>query len=265
MAPRPDRIMICEYYVKALRTSEASAADQVAPYIAADAVGRYDKDTYEGRDAVLAHAKGKWPMSRYLQKGGWSHPVEEDGAYVVTVEYPPYVHQRSLNKVTIRFNDADEIAEVIHEAPPAQAPIRLTEVPLAFQGLVNNALNNETPIAIAHLDLDGNPDMSLRGSFQFYSPTQISAWIRNAEGGLISAVKKHPKVVLLYRDQTRQATLLIKGTAYVEEDEEIRRRVFDLEPEVEQNHVPDRTGACLMINVEKLTSSVGGRTTFVEL
>jgi hypothetical protein len=41
----------------------------------------------------------------------------------------------------------------------------------------------------------------------------------------------------------------------VETDPAIRRRVFDLLPEVERNHDPDCTGAALIVDVDRLDGS----------
>lgn len=65
------RAAICGYYIKSLRTGEQSAARQIAPHIAEDAVAWYGGNTYEGRDAVLARMSGKWPMKCRWSSAAW--------------------------------------------------------------------------------------------------------------------------------------------------------------------------------------------------
>ena len=94
-----DRAAICGYYIKSLRTGEQSAARQVAPYIAEDAVARYGGNAYQGRDAVLARMSGKWPMTNTLRRAGWSEPAAKDGHMVVTAEYPPGIAMPRISRV----------------------------------------------------------------------------------------------------------------------------------------------------------------------
>jgi hypothetical protein len=59
-------------------------------------------------------------------------------------------------------------------------------------------------------------------------------------------------MALLYRDSKTRTTLIIQGRGHVESDEAARSRVFELAPEVEQNHDPGRKGAALIIDVTSL-------------
>ena len=98
--------------------------------------------------------------------------------------------------------------------------------------------------------------LSLRGSTQVYSPTQLCIWVRNADGGIINTMARNPKLALLYRDSKTRSTLIIQGRGHVESDEAVRDRVYMLSPEVEQNHDVAHRGAALIIDV----TSVQGTT-----
>jgi Pyridoxamine 5'-phosphate oxidase len=260
-----DRATICRYYIKSLRTGEQSAARQVAPHIADDAVAWYGGNSYQGRDAVLARMSGKWPMTNTLRRAGWSEPAAEDGHLVVTAEYPPGIAMPRIARVVFSFSDRDEITEVVHELVPFPDRLVTDEVPLVIRGLVNDALGNNTPLCLAYVNADGEPVLSLRGSLQFHGPRQISAWIRNPKGGLVAAIAANPKVALLYRDNDRLITMTIKGLAHIEPDEEIRGQVYDLMPEVEQTHDPARAGACLIIDIKSIQCLLSGAPITVEL
>jgi hypothetical protein len=259
------RAAICGYYIKSLRTGEESAARQVAKHIADGAVARYGANAYQGRDAVLARMSGRWPMTNTLRRAGWSEPAAQDGRLVVTAEYPPGIAMPRIARVVFSFSDRDEITEVVHELVPFPDRVATDEVPLVIRGLVNDALGNNTPMCLAYVSEDGEPVLSLRGSLQFHGARQVSAWVRNPKGGLASAIQRNPKVALLYRDNDRLITMTIKGLARIEADEEIRRQVYAMMPEVEQTHDPARAGACLIIDVKSIQCLLSGEPISVEL
>ena len=265
MAQSVDRETICRHYINSLRSGEHAAAEKLAPHIAPDAVSRFNEDTYYGRDQVLFRATGKWPTTQYTRKGGWSEPAADGDRLVVIAEYPPYITQRRVKKVTFAFNDRDEIREVIHEVE--RLPPRLTagEVPLAVRGIVNDAVPNGTPMSVAHVGEDGAPVLTVRGSVQFFGPAQLSVWLRNPKGGLATAIARDPRVALLYRDSARVVTVSITGLAHVETDEAVRERVYEAMSEFEQTHDPDREGACMIVDIKDLKCQVASQTTTVRL
>jgi hypothetical protein len=259
------RVRICGYYIKSLRTGELTASQQIAPHIAEGAVSRFNEDTYKGRDEVLSRVTGKWPMTHILRRAGWSEPVDEGDHLVVTAEYPPWITQRRISKVIFSFNDRDEITEVTHELAALPPRLKADEVPLVVRGLVNDAVTNNTPICVAHIGEDGEPVLSYRGSLQFFGPRQISAWLRNPQGGLATAVPRNPKIALVYRDNDKLITVNIKGLAHIEAGEETRRKVYEMMPEVEQTHDPDRAGACLIIDIQSVKCTIATQSIQVQL
>ena len=263
--PQPiDRATICSYYVKSLRTGEHSAWVQLAPFIADDAVSSFNEETFTGRDEVLARATGKWPLTAFIRRGGFAKAVEEGGKWVVRADYPPTLDQRKITAITFSFNDQDQITEVIHEVSKHDPGQRLTEIPLAIRGYINDALANETPMIVTHVNDEGKPVVSIRGGIQFYGERQLSGWLRNATGGLASAIAVRPDLTIFYRDQIRKVTFFIEGKGRIEADQGIRDEVYNMLPEVEQQHVPDRSGACLIVDIEKLYGIYGGHSVMIE-
>ena len=114
---------------------------------------------------------------------------------------------------------------------------------------INNALANDTPIAVAYVDEGGRPHLSLRGSTQVYSDTQLSIWARSSTTGIAAAIDKNPNVELLYRDNGSRSTLVMTGKARVETSDAIRRKIFEGSPEVEQNHESWESGAAIIIDL----------------
>jgi hypothetical protein len=52
-----------------------------------------------------------------------------------------------------------------------------------------------------------------------------------------------------------RTTLIIQGRGHVETDPAVRERVYQLAPEVEQNHDPGHKGAALIIDVTSLAGT----------
>jgi hypothetical protein len=84
---------------------------------------------------------------------------------------------------------------------------------------------------------------------------QLCAWLRDAESGLVRAVKAGRPLGLLYRDSSTRSTFVIRARGRIEDDPQVRERIFDRSPEVEQRHDLGRKGAALIIDVERITGT----------
>jgi hypothetical protein len=246
------RTQAAEAYVKALRTGEPSATRLAGESLASDVVLKTANDKIVGRDNVLARITGQWPLTPVYVQGFFGAPVVDGDRVSVSAEFGPLGAAPTKLSLTFTFNAADQVTRIEQQAQMAP-PLPVGEgLPDIVRGLINGALANGTPICVSYVDAQGQPVLSLRGSTQVYSPTQLCIWVRNAEGGLPSAVKSNPRVALLYRDSKTRTTLIIQGRAHVETDDGTRGRVFELAPEVEQNHDPARKGAAMIIDVTSL-------------
>jgi hypothetical protein len=154
------------------------------------------------------------------------------------------------------FNDADQINKVDQQNVIGQPLVETDNLPDFAAQRVNDALANDTPIVVSYVDEDGAPHLSLRGSVQVYSPTQLSIWARTATTGIAVAVEKNPNVSLLYRDNGSRSTMIFTGKARVDSNPDVRKAVFGDSPEVEQNHESRENGAAIIIDL----SAVGGAT-----
>jgi len=246
------RTQAAEAYVKALRTGEPSATKLAGDSLAEDVVLKTANEEIAGRANVLARITGQWPLTPVYVQGYWSAPQPDGDDLVVNAEFGALGAAPTKVSLRFRFNGADQIQRVEQQAQMAPPLPQSDKLPDIARGLINGALANGTPVCVSYVDQNGQPNLSLRGSTQVFSDTQLSIWVRNAEGGLPTAVKTNPKVALLYRDSKTRTTLIIQGRAHVESDEAVRNRVFALAPEVEQNHDPARKGAALVIDVLSL-------------
>jgi Pyridoxamine 5'-phosphate oxidase len=246
------RLQAVEAYLKALRTGEATATSRASQFLADEVTLATGQDEVTGYDAVLTRITGQWPLTSVLQHAGFGTPREQDGKVTVEAEFPPLGAAPRRLSLTFSFNGADKIRRIEQqqEAAPPQPPSEI--MPGFVRGIVNGALANGTPMVVAYTDEDGQPVLSLRGSTQVYSDTQLCIWVRNANGGIVNAMSRNNRVSLLYRDSKLRTTLIIQGRGHVESDPGIRERVFNLAPEVEQNHDPGHKGAALIIDVTSL-------------
>jgi hypothetical protein len=127
-------------------------------------------------------------------------------------------------------------------------PLALTD---EIKTLVNDALANGTPLLLAAVGPDNAPILSFRGSLQAYSDDQFGLWVRNAEGGTIDAIRANPRVALMYRSATTPV-LQFHGRARVTTDETERARVFESAPERERNADPERKGAAVIVDLDRI-------------
>lgn len=239
-------------YIRALRSGEGSAARRAEPFLDETVVLSLGSQQAHGRANVMNHITGNWPDTPVFQMGGWGDPVFNDAIATVEAEFPAFGAGASSGQLIFSFNSSNQIVTISETYTGGKALEPQKEIPLVVRGLINSALSNGTPIVVAYVDEAGVPQLSLRGSTQIFSPTQICIWLRSAEGGLTRALATNPHISLLYRDSKSRSTIIIKGTGHIADDKVLRDRVFNLAPEVEQMHDPDRIGAALIIDVIEL-------------
>ena len=125
-----------------------------------------------------------------------------------------------------------------------------------IKDLVNGALESGNPILLAAVDAQHRPVLSFRGSTQVHSDDSLGLWVRNAEGGTLTAIQHNPQVALMYRSAT-VPFVKFEGRARVATDEAERNQVFDAAPERERNGDPERKGLAVVIELDKVSGVVG--------
>jgi hypothetical protein len=250
------RLQAAEAYVLALRTGEVPATQAAGQHLAKDVVlntvsgGR--RATFSGYDEVLHRITGEWPNTPVFVKGFWSFARVDGDEVTVDATFAPMGAAPAAVHLSFGFNADGQINVVDQEIVPQPAAEVTDTIPDSARGLINGALRNNTPMSVAYVDEEGKPSLSLRGSVQVYSPTQLSIWMRNASGGMGKALAKNPNVALLYRDSNSRSTLSIQGVGHVETDPEICDRVWSMIQDVEQKHESRETGCALIIDVTRM-------------
>jgi hypothetical protein len=254
MQDMSSRTQAAEAYIKALRTGEPSATQAASQYLADDVVLVTGNDEISGHDNVLKRITGQWPLTPVFQHAGFSAPQEADGQVKADGELPPMGAAPQRLSLIFMF-DGDKIKR-IEQTQQAASPIQAEVIPGFVRGIINGALNNGTPLCVAYVDENGQPVQSLRGSTQVYSDRQLCIWVRNADGGIVRAMSSgNNRLSLLYRDSKVRTTLIIQGRGKVSTDPAVRERVYQLSPEVEQNHDTQHKGAALIIDVTSLAGT----------
>jgi hypothetical protein len=255
-----------EYFLKALSTGEYSAAQRLEPLLATDVsyetnsqpgVPPVGRETFNGRDEVLARVTGDWPVVPEYRRLGWSDPVADGDALRVV----------SSGTVALRFhfNDVDEISDIRLDGgwltgavPTLDTGGVVTEIPLSVKGLINSALINQTPLVVSYVDDDGIQHSTFRGSVSVIGPRQLGIWLRDASGGLVRSLGSHPHLTFVYSDMRNTNMVTIAGTGHVDADPEVRRKVYELSAEREQFHDLGRRGVAVVVEVTDLLAFSSG-------
>jgi hypothetical protein len=129
--------------------------------------------------------------------------------------------------------------------PPTVPPVRLTD---DIAAAVNGAATRGVPLAVAYVDGNGLPHLSIRGTVQVHGDDELALWARSA--GMPDAVRVNPNVALLYQDLANHTFYQFTGRAHVDDDPAIRDAVFENSPEREQAQDPQRSGAAIVVALD---------------
>ena len=246
------KVQAAEAVVNSIRTGERVASRYAEPHLADDVVLDNGREQVSGKAAVLERISGVWPSTPIYYQGGWTEPRAEGDTLKVTGNFPDLGAAPRAMNLTFSFNGQGKISKIQQELVAGGPPQQVDTIPDNIRGQIDGALANGTPICVCYVDEAGQPQQSLRGSTIVYSPTQLAIWLRNAEGGLTKAIQTNPKLSLLYRDSKTRSTIVVQGRGHIETDAEVRRRVYEMTPEVEQFPDTQRKGAALIIDVTRL-------------
>ena len=127
--------------------------------------------------------------------------------------------------------------------------IRLTE---EMRAAIDSALADGAPIAVAAVDAEGQPNITLRGSTLALDEERLALWARNPGGGLVGSIAANPKVALLYRNPATRLSLLFHGRAHVTDDAALAVQIYDRSPEPERTRDPQRLGVAIVIELDRV-------------
>jgi hypothetical protein len=242
------------HYMDAVAHPDEGSIGPLETVLADDVSSRGPFGSATGKAAVVEGLTNP-RTSAMLATATWTEPSERDGVVRVSATTAPGSMVGGFD-YSFEFDRHDRIVEIKQRMIPAPPPPE-TDIDLSgpIADAVNAALANGTPILVAYADDAGQPHLSYRGTAQVYSSQQLAVWARDPQGGLPRALSAHPPVTLMYRDTATRTNYIFYGRGQVSTDEAVRTRVFDESPEAERNFDPDRTGAAIVIDVDKVEGS----------
>jgi Pyridoxamine 5'-phosphate oxidase len=223
----------------------------LAELLAEDAVSVSPMGNAEGKVAILA-GFGQSPIGALFAQAKWSEPASGSKTVDMTCTFPA---QAPIGGITLHlvFDEDDRINRIetgiLPAAPPQATSIKINET---MRVAVDGAFVNRTPITVAYVDRDGQPHLSLRGTTQVFSDDQLAIWIRNPEGGLLSAIENNPRLALLYRDPATRTTYQFYGRGHIDRSEETADQVYSNSPEFERNMDPQRRGIAVVVDLDRV-------------
>jgi hypothetical protein len=125
-----------------------------------------------------------------------------------------------------------------------------------LSGIINGALAAGAPMLVASVDAEGRPRMTFRGSLQVFSSDQLGFWARNPEGGTMDNIAGNPHVAMMLRNPITRVVLQMAGRARVAVGDE-RDRVYASAPEIERNADPERKGAGVIVDLDRVEGFLG--------
>lgn len=133
------------------------------------------------------------------------------------------------------------------------SPLHLTD---EIAALVKGALDSGNIMILAAVDPSQRPLLSFRGSTSVLSPTQLCFWARHAHGNTLDAIAGNPQVAMMYRSQT-VPMLEFTGRARMVTDAAERDQVYELAHERERAQDPERKGAAVIVDLDKVSGVLG--------
>jgi hypothetical protein len=107
------------------------------------------------------------------------------------------------------------------------------------------------PVAVAYVDEDGAPALSLRGSTHVHDRDHLAIWARRADAGLAAAVAHREAVSLLYfASQGGRPKLLLSFRGRARVEPAAADAVYAAIPQSERDHDPERRGVPVLIAVD---------------
>jgi hypothetical protein len=251
-----------QLFVEALCTGNEACFDQLSARLdpSVDFVSAVSGPT-QGPAEVIALLQRFQAERRFAKAATWDSS-EDDSSLKVTAELPldsfyaRYVWDMALDAA----GHVTKITQsgIANTEPLPPSPVRLNEEITAALSIAGATRN---PLIVAYVDAEGRPSQAPRGTVQVFSDTQLALWLHNPFGGLATAVGANNAVSLHYWGGIGTeygGALLFQGRARIEEDEDVRTRVYEGSPPSEQRSDPQRNGSALIVEVESVTGFMAG-------
>jgi len=202
-------------------------------------------------DQLLAGNNGA--LARQLD---WQAPQAVDGKVRLHGVRRPGTRDRGL-VVTLSFSGQSVILVQEQRTPPPPVEARPIVLPEGLRRRIDNALAERHPMLVSHVDPNGQPVLTFRGSVQALGDDQLAMWIRSPEGGFIQSIRANPRIALMYRDEDAKATYQFQGRARVSAEPAQRQAIFDRCHPAERAHDFAMLGVAVVVDLDRVEGYAG--------
>ena len=214
------------------------------------------RSSLSGREAVLQQLANA-DAARGFQQAEWAEPDTVANGARISGRLP-LENVLGGYTITIELDEAGMIRRIEQQNLPAP-PLTPRELSLpAEMQIAVNSYASGAPMLFVSVAPDGQPILSLRGSAQAFSATQLAFWARNAEGGTVSSLAEHPKMTAFLRDPRSRTNLFFYGGGRVVESEGERMTVYENSPEPERAADPEVKGTGVIIDLDRVEGTLAG-------
>jgi hypothetical protein len=207
------------------------------------------KHRFDGRDAVAERLTGQWSMTPVLAAGTWEIAELANGETEATGDFGGLGAAPVSYRLRFTFDASDKITSIVETMQMPTPPTPAKGMSAVVRKRIDRALADGKPIILGYVDDAGDASLSLRGSIQTLDDVRLALWIRDANSGLVRAIRAGRPLSFLYRDSATRTTLIGKGIGRIIDQEPARRDIYDLMPEVEQRHDIVLAGAAAVIEI----------------
>ena len=248
---------LARLYVQAQSGTSEPALEAVKGVLTEETVLKLPRSTVTGREAIL-HQLANADAARGFQQAEWAEPIVADGRSSITGKLP-LLNVLGGYTISLELDAQGRIARIEQQNLPAPPlPPSELRLPEPMQDAVNNSYLSGAVMLFAAVAPDGQPILSLRGSAQAYSDTQLAFWARNAEGGTVGTLQTHPKITAFLRDPRSRTNLFFYGNGLPVQNEDERMTVYNNSPEVERAADPEIKGTGVIMDLERVEGTLGG-------
>ena len=209
----------------------------------------------EGPEAVterLLHGNNG-ALARQLD---WRVPELVDGKVRLTGLRRPGTRDRGLI-VTLSFSGPSIVLVQEQRTPPPAAPAQPIVLPEGLKRRIDQALAERHPMLVSHVDPQGQPVLTFRGSVQTFSDDQLALWVRSPEGGFVQSIRLNPRIALMYRDEEAKATYHFQGRARVSAEPAHRHTIFERAHPAERAHDFAMLGVAVIVDLDRVEGYAG--------
>ncbi len=122
-----------------------------------------------------------------------------------------------------------------------------------IQEAIGAAFGEMNALTAGYVDADGWAQLSKRGTVQVLDGQTIGMWARKPTDGMAKSIADRPQVTLHYVDLAKRGVLYtLFGTAKVTDDPELRARIFEGSPEMEQGMDAERKGVAIVVDLQRI-------------